>query len=211
MSIDVANSIADSWFRLGFLSATELNTGDFWVTAAELYQFGDDAAKKLAYSVGIFSVTDASISVVSGTSSYSLPAAHVFTLLGWIVYSGQPLQLLRPTTVGQLFALDGNWATTTGSSNRISFDAGSVGTATLYPQPIQNGTLNQICQEFQSVALSASTLTISPALRDMLTYALLAGARGKEGDSRMAEMADHFQKRVDMYMAVCDHLWGPGQ
>lgn len=211
MSIDVANCITDSWFRLGFLNSTELATGSYWVTVAELYQFGDDAAKKLAYTVGIFSVTDNSISIVAGTAAYSLPTSHVFTVLAWIVYAGQPVQLLRPTTVGQLFALDGNWPTTTGDSKRISMDAGSVGTATLYPNPIQNGTLNQICQEFQAVASGSSTLTISPVLQDMLTYALLAGARGKESDSRMAEMADHFQKRVDMYAQICDHLWGPGQ
>ena len=209
--IDVANSVADVWFRLGFLDYFELGTNDYWVTLTELYQFADDAAKKLAYEVGVFPVVDASITVAPGTALYTLPAAHVFTVLAWLAYAGLPIQFLRLSTVGQLFALDATWAATSGVPVRASLDAGSVGTITLYPNPIAAATLNQICQEFPAVAVGTSTLALSPVMQDVFTYAILAGARGKESDMRTEEMANHFIQRVELYRQVADKLWGPGQ
>ncbi len=209
--IDVANSLADSWFRLGFLSYSELETNSYWVTTTELYQFGDDAAKKMAYGVGIFLVLDDSIEVEASTAVYSLPPSHVFTILAWLAYSAAPVQLLRLSTVGQLFALDASWAATTGSPVRASMDAGSVGTITLYPIPTASATVNQVCQEYPGVSDGNSQLALSPVMQDAFTYALLAGARGKESDARMQDMADHFAGRVDLYTQIADHLWGPGQ
>lgn len=209
--IDVANSLADVAFRLGFLNSTELDTNSFWVTTTELYQWGDDAAKKLAYSAGIFPVVDNSITTTPSTAAYNLPAAHVFTVLAWLTYNAAPLQLLRLSTVGQLFALDAAWSATSGSPTRASLDAGGVGTITLYPNPTAGGTLNQVCQEFPAVSNGSSQLALSPVTIDAFTYALLAGARGKESDAAMPEMARHYQQRVDLYAQIADHLWGPGQ
>lgn len=209
--MDVANSIADVWFRLGFLSATELATNAHWVTLTELYQFADDAGKRLSYTAGLFAVIDTSIAILAATAAYSLPASHVFTVFAWIVYAGQALQILRMSSVGQLFALDGNWATTTGDPTRASLDAGGVGTMTLYPNPISAGTLNQICQEFPAIASGGSTVAVSLAFGDYFSYALIAGARGKESDSAMPEIAAHARARMDMYHQVAQHLWGPGQ
>lgn len=209
--IDAADSLADAWFRLGFLSSAELATEDYWVTTGELYQFADDAAKKMAYAVGAFPAVDTSITLVAGTASYALPASHVFTLLAWIVYAGLPVQFLRFSTVGQLFALDANWATTSGDPVRASLDAGSVGTITLYPNPVSAGTLDQVCQEFPAVSSESSTLALSEVMQDAFTYAMLAGARGKQSDAAMPDMAAHFSQRVDLYSQVADHLWGPGQ
>jgi hypothetical protein len=156
-------------------------------------------------------VLDTSFTVAPGTAAYTLPAAHVFTLLAWLVYAGLPVQFLRLSTVGQLFALDANWATTTGDPVRASMDAGSVGTITLYPNPILAATLKQICQEFPAVASGSSTLALSPVMQDAFTYALLAGARGKESDVRMEDMANHYRQRVELYESIADHLFGPGQ
>lgn len=209
--IDVANSITDAWFRLGFLSAAELATNSYWVTLTELYQFGDDAAKELAYEAGVFVVVDTSITVAPATAAYTLPASHVFTVLAWLVYAGLPVQFLRLSTVDQLFALDANWSTTVGDPVRASLDAGNVGTITLYPIPLSAATLAEICQEFPAVASGSSALALSPVLQDAFTYALLAAARGKESDSRMEEMANHFRQRAELYAQLAEHLWGPGQ
>ena len=210
--IDVGNSVTDCWFRLGFLSYAELATNSYWVTLTELYQFADDAAKKLAYEVGVFAVLDTSITVTPAVPQYSLPAAHVFTVIAWLAYgAGLPVQFLRLTTVGQLFALDATWPATTGSPARASLDAGGVGTITLYPSPVAGATLNQIAQEFPAVAQGSSALALSPVMQDIFTYAILAAARGKESDMRTEEMANHFDQRVALYAQVANRLWGPGQ
>jgi hypothetical protein len=211
MACDVANSITDVWFRLGFLSAAELATNALWLTATELYQFGDDAGKRLAYTAGVFLVVDASINVVSSTPLYALPASHVFTVIAWIVYSGQPLQMLRMSSVGQLFALDGNWAATNGLPLRASLDAGGVGSVTLYPNPTVNGTLSQICQEFPAIASGSSSVPVSPVMQDYFSYALLSGSLGKESDFAKPEVAGHAHERMKLYEAIAEHLWGPGQ
>src|SRR6185312_7105688 len=110
-----------------------------WVTTTELYQFADDAGKRLSLAAGAFPVLDSSTAVSAGTAAYSLPATHVFTVMAWLVYTGgAPPQILRPATQQQLEALDGNWPTTSGDPTRISLDAGGVGSATLYPNPITN-------------------------------------------------------------------------
>lgn len=208
---DVANCIQDVWFRLGFLNYADMAVDDRWVTLAELYRFGDDAAKRLSYMLGLFMSYDTSIAVLAGTAAYTLPAAHVFTVLAWMVYAGLPLQLLRPSTAGQLFALDANWPTTTGNPTRFSLDAGGPGSCTLYPAPVSPGTLAQVIQGFPADVVSgSSSLPVSPVLQDYFTYCLLAGARGKESDSALPEMAAHFRERVKLYEQVMEHLWGPG-
>lgn len=209
---DVANCLADLWFRLGFLNALDMNRDDRWVTLAELYQFGDDRAKLLARTSSLFLTYDASINVVAATAAYNLPAAHVFTLSAWLVNTGGLLQMLRLSSVGQLFGLDGNWPATTGSPSRLSLDEAAVGTATLYPIPIANATLAQILDEYPAtVVAGSSSVPVSPILQDYFTDALLAAARGKESDSAMPEIAAHMAERLKLYEQLIEHLWGPGQ
>ncbi|HWE51402.1 MAG TPA: hypothetical protein VG273_16540 [Bryobacteraceae bacterium] len=210
--LDTASCVTDAVYRLGFENSSEL-TSSSWVTQAELYQFADDAVRKLAWKHGLFIVYDNTISVTAVAGAvYTLPAAHVFTLLAWLAYSGGPV-LLRLTTVRDLWALDGAWpAAAAAPPVRASLDAGAVGTITLYPPPNASSTLCQVCQEAPStVASGASTIQLPLVLQDYFTYAMLAGARGKESDAAVPEMAAHYRERVAMYEAVFDHLWGPGQ
>jgi hypothetical protein len=213
--VDAASSVNDAIFRLGFASLADC-TANGYVTPTELYQFADDAVKHLSYKAGIFIGLDASVPVTAGVGAYNLPSNHVFTLMAWVAPEagvGGSNQILRATPVGSLFALDATWATTSGESKRYSLDAGSVGTITLYPVPVTSGTLNQICQQFPTtVTAAASQVAAMPSvLQDYLTYAMLAGGRGKESDSAMPEMAAHFRGRLSLYDQVIEHLWGPGQ
>jgi len=210
--LDVQQSLNDVAYRLGFANLNDLAMdAESWITVAELFQFADDAVKKLAYAHGVFLVLDVTITVTPGTAVYNLPATHVFTVLAWLVtVSG--VQLLRPTPVRSLWSLDANWPTTSGNAVRCSLDAGQVGTITLYPNPLTGGTLNQVCQEMPAaVAQGASALALPTVLVDFFSYAMLAGARGKESESAMPEMANHFKQRCDLYEQVIGHLWGPGQ
>jgi hypothetical protein len=204
--LEVQLALNDVVYRLGFTGPAELNATS-WVTAAELFQFADDAAKKLAYDSGLFLTYDSSITATAGTAVYSLPATHVFTLAAWL--AAQPLRL---TSVRDLWALDSNWPTTSGDSVRASLDAGSVGTITLYPIPVAGGTLAQVAQEFApTIQAGASTIALPPILRDYFSYAMLAGARGKESDLAMPEMAQHYQQRMALFEQIMREYWGPGQ
>ena len=205
--VDTANSVNDVVYRLGFSSLADLVANAVWLTRAELYQWADDAAKRLSYESGLFLAWDASITVVAGTAVYSLPDSHVFTLAVWL--GPQPLRITR---VEDLWALDGSWGATSGDPKRCSMDAGSVGTITLYPKPAQGGTLGQICQEYPAtISQGSSQVGVPSVLQDYFSYALLAGARGKESPAAMGEMAEHYRKRMEMYEQVIEHLWGPGQ
>ena len=135
----------------------------------------------------MFPTLDTSITVTSGTAVYSLPASHVFTLQAWLAGAE-----LRITPVRELGAIDSTWPITSGPSTRASFDAGSVGTITLYPNPTVGGTLAQVCEEYPAtVSVSASTIALPTVLQDFFAYACLAGARGKESDGMQIEMGEH--------------------
>jgi hypothetical protein len=206
---DVANCLADLWFRMGFLDANDANVDDRWVTVDELYEFGDEAVKALARSSLVFLTYDTSIAVTPPTATYALPAGHVLTEGAWLLYAGQPLQLLRLTSVGQLFALDSEWSATQGNPTRLSLDAAGVPNCVLYPVPTASATLAQVMQALPpDVIAGASSLPLSPVLQDAFTYACLGAARGKESDSRMDEIAAHCKERVDLYAKVAAHLWG---
>lgn len=205
--LDVSASVGDVLYRLGFQGPADIAQANAWVTAAELYQFADEAAKHLSYKAGVFVTYDASITVLAGTAAYTLPTTHVFTLAAWV--GNQPL---RMTTVRDLFALDARWGTTTGAPKRASLEAGSVGTITLYPKPTAGDTLGQVCQSHPAALVAgASAVELPSVCQDYFSYAMLAGSRGKESEAGMPEMAAHFRQRMDLYEAVIEHLWGPGQ
>jgi hypothetical protein len=204
--MDVANSIADIWYRLGFLSQADIDVTGTWVTSTELYQWADEAAQKLAYACGAFTTFDTSITVSSGTPVYELPAANVFTLAAWL-----GTQNLRFTPVRELRALDATWPVTSGPSTRASLDASAVGSITLYPNPTAGGTLTQIAEEYPAtIALGSSTVALPSVFEDWASYAAMGGARLKESDARQEEMGQHFEGRVELYEAIADYLYGTG-
>jgi hypothetical protein len=74
------------------------------------------------------------------------------------------------------------------------------------------GTLAQVCQEFPpAVQDGNSRLALPAVLQDHSSYAMPAGAREKESEAAMPEMADHFRQRLKLYGQVIEHLWGPGR
>src|SRR5579864_63760 len=111
--MDIANSIADSVYRLGFENAADMAAAGSWVNQNDLYQWADEIAKHLAYDAGVFVTWDTSIGVGPNISVYGLPATHVFTLLASLAGV-----LLRITPVRDLEAMDATWPTTTGPAAR---------------------------------------------------------------------------------------------
>lgn len=209
--LDVALSLADVVYRLGFQSLKDFGAAT-WISTDELYEHADEAVKKIAYNSGVFITLDTSVDVTAGTGVYALPATHVYTLAAALLAELGPPRVLRITPVRDLWALDGSWPATPGASTRCSMDAGSVGTITLYPLPIENAELQQVCEEFPGqVEDGASTVALPTVLQDYLSYAMLAGARGKESEAAMPEMAAHYRERMDLYEQIIEHLWGAAQ
>lgn len=205
--MDVANCLNDVWFRLGFLSQSDLNAAT-WISAADLYQYADEAVKRLAFSLGIFKEWDSAAAVSAGFPRVTLPAGHVLTVFAYLVSAGD-VQLLRLTNVEQLFALDAKWSMTIGPPKRLSID---MGAATLYPSPVANGTLSQVFQKTPATVQSgASTLAVSDAARDYFTYAVLQTALSRESDHQRPEVAAHCLERMKLYEAAFAAYWGPGE
>ena len=205
--IDVADCVADLAFRLNFKDGTDLAAAGNWVTVTELYEWADEAVQQLAADAALFVTYDTSITVSSGTALYNLPASHVFLLGAWLAGTG-----LRLTPVRELEALDGTWSATSGAATRCSVDAGKVGTITLYPKPTAGGTLGLLAQQRPAtIDATAHTTQLPGVLQDAITYAMLAGARGKESDAAMLDVAAHAEQRLDLYRQVVRHLYGHGQ
>jgi hypothetical protein len=115
--------------------------------------------------------------------------------------------------VRDLWAFDSVWSVTTAARPvRCSLEAGAVGTITLYPNPTDPGTVAQICQEYPpTLTAAAPGLAVPSILQDYFTYVMLAGARGKESDYRMGDMAQHYQQRCQMYEQVISSYWSGAQ
>jgi len=209
---DVQNVIdSDLWYRLGFQSQADLLAAN-WLTVGELYQFADDAVKAIARATSLFLTFDDSIAVSAGTAAYALPAGHIFTEGAWLVYASGGIQLLRLTTVGQLFALDAVWGTKTGAPVRLSLDARDAVSCVLYPSPTANATLAQIMQQTPAdVAEGATALPLSPVMEIYFSSAILAAALSKESDSARPEVAAHLVERLGLIDAVIQSLWGEGR
>ncbi len=205
-TLDVAAAVADTLYRLGFRDDTEIASTS-WVNLDELFQWADDAVRLLAWKTRVFLTYDTSISVVGGTAQYSEPTRHVFTVAAWC--DAQPLRI---TSAAELAALDGTWRATTGAPKRASFDAAGVGPVTLYPKPTVGATLAQVCQiPPAEVTATAARIGLPAAFQDYFAYAALAGARGKESEARMPEVAEHCRQRCAQYEQLMLWLYGEGQ
>lgn len=209
--MDTTACYSDTIYRLGFQNSGEV-TSTSWVTAAELYQWADELARKLSLETGMFVNLDI-VNVFTGTAAYSTPN-DLFVVSAALMYADLSIHPIRITPQAVLWALDSNWQATSGPPTRCSFDAGAVGTTTLYPKPDAGANASFLFMVAQqapaTINAGAPIISLPTVLQDMFTYAMLAGARRKESDNAMPEMAAHFQERVNLYEAVCRHLWGPG-
>ena len=204
--------IADVWFRLGFSGPADIALANRWVTAVELYQFVDDGVKHLANTCALFLEWQHSTDTIASWNEILL-LKQVFTLHAWLVNSNGVRQF-RITNIHALNALDSNWTQTFGPPTRISFDALGVNKAALYPTPLLVYRYNQIAgmvPEDITANPVSQTLLVPTILVDYFSMAMIAGARGKESDSAMPEVAIHLTERMKLYDAVIGHLWGTGR
>jgi hypothetical protein len=199
--VDIAAVIQDILPALGATSQADLD----WCTQAELYQFADEANKRLAARVGVWVDRYAWQTVTTGQPSLAAPLGHVDTI--HVSWNGSPL---RPTSVRELEGLDASYSTTEAAvPDRFSMDLGAPGTITVYPINTMVGTAEVIFHRFQpQIALGNSLVPIPSPLQDYFGYSMLAEARRKESDAAMPDMADHFAQRVSLFEQVLTQYFG---
>jgi hypothetical protein len=202
--VDLANTITNILPALGATSLADLD----WCTQAELFQWADEAAKRLSHRVGVFVTRDTSTNLEIGTAVYPTPTGHVDTIHVTVA----PAAKLLPSSVQELASLDSTWPATAGPLTRYSMDGGGNGTILVYAIPAAAGVLAIIMHQFlPQIEAGASAIPVSTPVADYFGYTMLAGARRKESDHTMADMADHFDQRVEMYEKVLTHYFGEGQ
>lgn len=209
LPLNTGAALADCLYRLGFQSASDLNTAP-WLTATELQQWSDRAAQNLAVHTGVFLTFDTSVPITPGIAQYALPTGHTYTVMAAL---GQANRVLRITPAVELWALDSNWQAAScdpvavPNPSRCSLDAGALGTATLYPVPVSNDTLAQVLQQ---VPAQTVTLPLPQVLQSYFSDSMVLGARRKESDHRLPEIADHLEQRLKLMDAILIHLYGSG-
>lgn len=195
--------IADILPALGATSLGDLT----WASDAELFQWADEAVKRLSHRCGVFVERDTSTSVVALTSQYPVPTGHIDTI--HVTLGGLSL---RPSTVADLEALDGTWAVTQGAVKRFSMDADGTGFITLYQVPTTTGTLAWIFHQFPAdVTTNAPAVDVPSPMGDYLAYGMLGDARRKESEAAMPEVAEHCDRMMALMEQVATAYWGPGQ
>jgi hypothetical protein len=196
--------IADILAALGASSLQDLD----WASNTELYQWADEAVKRLSHRCGVFVERDTSNVTIDGTSQYPVPAGHIDT-----IHVSLGTLSLRATTVAELEALDGAWAVTQGTVNRFSMDADGIDYVTLYQIPTVNGqTVAFIFHQFPPAEITTGTIVDVPSpMGDYLAFAMVGEARRKESDRAMPEVAEHCDQMMALMEEVACAYWGPGQ
>ena len=173
-------------------------------TEEELYEYADEAVKRLARGVGMFTERDATTTVVGGTATYPTPTRHLST-----IHASLGGANLQPAKVRELEALDATWQDTSGTPDRYVPDFQGTEQVRLYKKPAAGGTLVFLLYQYPAeVAQGSPTLTAPSPLEDYLTWAILAQARAKEGDAAMPEVAEHAAQRVKQFDQLCAAQWG---
>ncbi len=200
MAISIATAITN---LLPALNADAL-ANLIWWTETELYEFAEEAARRLARSAAVFVETE-QIAVSGGTASYTLGARSIAT-----VHVSLGNTRLRPASVRELEALDTGWEATTGTPKRWTHALG-IDSIRIYPEPTAGGTLEVVHHQHPPEITSAAPTVAAPApLAGYFGQAILAAARAKEGDAAMPEVAAHARERLALYERVCQAYWGGG-
>lgn len=173
-------------------------------TEEELYEYADEAVKRLARAVGMFTEREPAITVNIGVATYPLPTRHLST-----IHASLGGANLRPAAVKELEALDSAWQDTTGTPDRYVPDFLGTEYVRLYKKPSAGSTLALLFYQYPAdVAVGSPILAAPRVLEDYLTWEILRQARGKEGDAAMPEVAEHAAQRVKEFEQLYGAQWG---
>lgn len=200
--VNLALAEQDLWPAL---NATSANDAIYW-NDAEIFNWFDEAAKRMARQLGVFVVYDQSLSSVLGNSAYTLPASHVNTiqadLAGFV---------LRPRTLHELEALDATWNTTAGPPTAFVEDTQGLQQIALYPAPDapnSNKAIGLVMQQLPpDISVSAAILNAPQCMREYYTFWALAEARMQESPAAMPEVAQWLRGLVGIMDQTIAGLW----
>src|SRR6185295_15842823 len=178
----------------------------FW-TFSELYEWSDEAAKRLARNTGGFVDRDATTTLSDSVPVYAMPARHVST-----IHVSAGSTALKESTVDELEALDNDWPSTAADNPKRFLQDGDE--LRVYPQPngATAGNLGHVFHRFPvTITSDASIAKVPVALRDYFTFYALAEARGKESKGAMPEVAQYARGMVELLEQVAREFWGGAQ
>src|SRR5665213_1559134 len=164
-NINASHVIKEIWPPLNANSAAD---AVFW-TESEMYEWFNEASRRLSGVGGVFVVRDTSLTSALYTRSYTLPANHQATIQADLAGA-----VLRPRNIQEVEALDADWPNTAGVPEAFLLDdAGGVTAITLYPQPNVDAATKTIGLVMRSVPADVSAtagLLAAPAcLSDYFT------------------------------------------
>lgn len=202
--IDLNGAVSDILPLLNASGSSDL----VWWTVDELFQWFDEAARRIAREAGVFVARDTTVTTVQGQGTYNLPANQIATIqvdLGGFV--------LRPANVQEIEALDADWISAVGSPLRFLQDVpmGEVD-LTLHPAPDANAAgvpIGLVMHVWPPTDDAYHPLIPAPTvLREYFTFSALAGARSKETKAAMPEVAQWFGQLVGLYEQTIANYWG---
>lgn len=177
-----------------------------WINQAEFYNYCDEAAKRLA-DLGLFVMRD-TVPITAGHATYEMT-------VDWLdsIHTSVNGSQIRSTSSAELLALDSLWPQTACEPGdlptRVSYDAGPLGTVTLYPIPSAAGELETIGHVApEDISQTQTTVPVPSVLSDYFLFFALQRARGKESPYAMPEVAAAAGQRVALYEQVLTAYWG---
>lgn len=203
MSFDLTATSNDFLSRVGALAWSDVAD---WLTEDEVFGYFDEAAKRLA-ELGLF-VSRETQTLAAETSQYAMPGVWLDS-----IHTSVNGQQIRPSSAAELLALDSLWQQLACEPGQLpyrgSFDAGPLGTITLYPQPAAAAELETIDHVIPPpISTSATTAPIPSVLSDYFLYFALRRARGKESPYAMPEVAAAAASQCELYEQILSVYWG---
>lgn len=202
--INMAQVVSDMWAPLNARSEAD---AIFW-TQAELFTWIDEAMQLLARKVGAFIDYDQSLTTAANTGDYPLPASHIRT-----VQADVNGTVLRARNVQELEALDSAWpAAASDQPEAFVLDTQGLVRLTLYPSPsvaFESLPIGLAMIKLPAtISLANAILSAPPVLQDYFTFAALAGARSKESNASMDEVAAWLRSITDLVVQAAEGIWG---
>jgi hypothetical protein len=186
-----------------YLNSRDAADLEYW-TEAELLAWLNAGADRLARRVAALVERDTNITVVAGTSTYTLPARHLTTI--HVSVGGA---VLRAGSRAELEALDSTWKTASGALSHYLQDHGAgLASIRLYKIPAAGGTLAIVEAVTPAALASTADLTLPDELADYAFLYALGEARRRESDGAMPEVALACDQLMGLYEQVAREYWG---
>jgi hypothetical protein len=200
-AIDVTQVVDELLASLHAGSRAELV---FW-TEAQLYQWMDEAVKRLAAIAALFVGRNSGLTVPA-TATYSLPNQLLATL-----HVSVDQDAIRPANTMELEARDDSYQTTEGTPDAWYQDLLGAGVLGLAPVPDEEIALAEIYTGWPTALDAGQTmLAAPPPIKGYLAMYALGEAYGIEGEMEMPEVAAHCRGRLELYHQLFRAYYGPG-